>query len=435
MRRETRDILSTFMNQGWRIISGPVILFLIPLYLSMEEQGCWYTFTSLAALSIFADLGFGAIVLQFSAHEFTCLRFMPNKFIGGSKEQINRLASFFRFTVRWGIRAILVVFPLISIGGYFFLFRQLQSSSIGWQWGWLIYSCASGIIFFNNILLTFFEGCNSVAKLQEIRFRMAVATSLTMIGCLFTDAGLYALVFSGIVSAGSGIFFLYRHFRKSMYQLWRASQSHRYDWWPEFSSLMWRYALSWCSGYFGLSAYTPVAFYFWGPEAAGKVGLSMAMWTAGLGIANCWMTAVVPRLNMMVEEKVWDRLDQLFRKSFWRTIATMLAGGSGFLTVYAATRDMLPIWKRILSLEGMMILFLCWLGQLVINSWATYLRAYKKEPLMVYSIIFSLYVFGVTLVCTQFFPVDYMFLGFLSAMVWGIPYVWRIYNCQKKAHV
>lgn len=435
MRRETRDIFSTFMNQAWRIISGPAILLLIPLYLSMEEQGCWYTFTSLAALSVFADLGFGAIVLQFAAHEFTCLRFMTNGFIGGPQEQISRLASFFRFAVRWGVRAILVVFPLISIGGYFFLLRQLQSSSVGWQLGWLLYSCSSGIIFFNNILLTFFEGCNSVARLQEIRLRMAVVTSLTMIGCLLAGAGLYALVFSGMISAGSSTFFLYRYFRKAMYQLWRRSLFHRYNWWPEFSSLMWRYALSWCSGYFGLSAYTPIAFYFWGAETAGKVGLSIAMWTAGFGIANCWMTAVVPRLNMLIEEKSWDQLDRLFQKSFWRTIATMVAGGGGFLAVYAVTREMIPIWKRILSPNGMMILFLCWLGQLVIGNWATYLRAHKKEPLVVYSIISSVYVFIVTLVCTQVFPADYMFLGFLSVMVWGIPYIWRIYDRQKKAHV
>lgn len=435
MQRETRDIFSTFINQAWRIISGPTLLLLIPLYLSMEEQGCWYTFTSLAALSVFADLGFGAIVLQFAAHEFTRLRFMTNGFIGGSQEQISRLASFFRFTVRWGIRAILLAFPVISIGGYFFLLRQLQSSSMEWQLGWMLYSCSSGIIFFNNILLTFFEGCNSVARLQGIRFRMAIGTSFTMIGCLLADAGLYALVFSSIISAGSGIFFLYRHFRKSMYQLWKASQFHRYNWWPEFSSLMWRYALSWCSGYFGLSAYTPIAFYFWGPETAGKIGLSMAMWTAGFGIANCWMTAVVPRLNMLIEEKSWDHLDQLFQKSFWRTIATMVAGGGGFLVVYAATQDMLPIWKRILSPSGMVILFLCWLGQLVIGNWATYLRAHKKEPLVGYSVISASYKFIITMICAYFYSVDYMFLGFLSSLVWGIPYVWRIYDRQKKAHV
>lgn len=165
------------------------------------------------------------------------------------------------------------------------------------------------------------------------------------------------------------------------------------------------------------------------------MGLSMAMWTAGLGIASCWLTAVVPRMNMLIEEKSWEQLDSLFRKSFWRTLATMAAGGVGFLAVYTATRDLIPIWDRILSPAGMAILFFCWLGQLVINDWATYLRAHKKEPLVVYSISSSIYKFSATLICIQIFPVEYMFLGFLSAAIVGIPYVWTIYNRQKEEHI
>lgn len=435
MRRNTKDILSTFINQGWKLVSGPMTLLMIPLYLTGTEQGCWYTFTSLAALSIFADLGFGAIVLQFAAHEFANLHFKPDGFIGGSAKSRKRLASFFKFTVKWGSTATVLVFPVISIGGYFFLQQQLQTASFNWQWGWILYSCLSGVVFFNNILLTFFEGCDSVAKLQGIRFRMAVASSGTILLGLFAGAGIYTLVASGIVNACSGGFFLYKNFKKASYQLWRTSCLTQYNWWAEFSSLMWRYAISWCSGYWGLYAYTPIVFYYWGPIEAGKVGLSIAMWTAGLGIANCWMAAVVPRLNMLIENKNWEELDRLFQKSFYRTIITMVVGGIGFLLLYAMTDGMMLLWERILRISGMTILFFCWLGQLVINDWATYLRAHKKEPLVVYSVISALYTLIMTLICVHFYPVDYMFLGFLSSMIWGIPFVWRIYNRQKKAHM
>ena len=52
------DILATFFNQAWRLIAGPLMLLLIPLYLTEEQQGYWYLFGSVAALSTFADLGF-----------------------------------------------------------------------------------------------------------------------------------------------------------------------------------------------------------------------------------------------------------------------------------------------------------------------------------------------------------------------------------------
>ena len=70
-----KDLVNTAFNQLYRLISGPLMLLFIPLYLTQEEQGYWYTFSSVAALSVFADLGFSNIILQFAAHEFAFLKF------------------------------------------------------------------------------------------------------------------------------------------------------------------------------------------------------------------------------------------------------------------------------------------------------------------------------------------------------------------------
>lgn len=70
-----KDLISTAINQLYRLISGPLMLLFIPLYLTQIEQGYWYTFTSVAALAVFADLGFSNIILQFAAYEFAFLKF------------------------------------------------------------------------------------------------------------------------------------------------------------------------------------------------------------------------------------------------------------------------------------------------------------------------------------------------------------------------
>ena len=85
-----RDVFSTFLNQGWRIISGPLVLLCIPYFLSAIDQGYWYTFISVAALSVLADLGFSNIILQFSAHEFAFLSFQDNNLINGDSEHLNK---------------------------------------------------------------------------------------------------------------------------------------------------------------------------------------------------------------------------------------------------------------------------------------------------------------------------------------------------------
>lgn len=434
MKDSTKDVLLSLTNQLWRIVSGPVILLLMPAYLTEVSQGCWYTFTSLAALSVFADLGFGAIVLQFAAHEFTSLRFKDNGTIEGPEKQIQRLASFFKFSVKWGLRATFLAFPLISIGGYAFLSSQLEAVRIPWRLDWGIYSCISGIIFFNNVVLTFFEGCNSVAKLQKIRFAISVATSCVTLVGLIGGAGIFTLVLSGCISAIMGSFLLYRNFKNTCKQLWSVAKQYEYNWWPEFSSLMWRYALSWCSGYFGIYAYTPIAFYFYGPVEAGKIGLSMSMWMAGFNIAMCWLTAMVPKLNMCIELKEWKQLDFLFSLAFGRAMLTMIAGGIVFDGVYFLFSDKFIFFQRTLNFTGMNILYLSWIGGVIINAYAIYLRSHKKEPLMLYSIANGGYVLISTIACAVWLSSDYFFIGFLSSMVGGIPFVWWIYHNQKKAH-
>ena len=120
----SKDLLYTGMNQLWKVVAGPLILLFIPLYLTPIEQGYWYTFTSIAALAVFADLGFSTIILQFAAHEFAYLEFDDNGLLIGEREHLIRIASFFRFSVIWLFKVICIVFPIIIIGGYFFLLSK-----------------------------------------------------------------------------------------------------------------------------------------------------------------------------------------------------------------------------------------------------------------------------------------------------------------------
>ena len=62
-----RDIFFSGANQAWKLVSGPFVLLFIPLFLTPEHQGFWFTFISVSALSIFAELGFNNIIMQFSS--------------------------------------------------------------------------------------------------------------------------------------------------------------------------------------------------------------------------------------------------------------------------------------------------------------------------------------------------------------------------------
>ena len=177
------DLLSTAVNSGWRVVSGPLMLAFIPLYLTSVQQGYWYTFSSLAALVVFADMGFSTIVLQFAAHSFSGLSFDENKNIHGDKIQLWKLSSFFRFSTRWMLKVGLIVFPIIMIGGYFFL--NTKQEDVDWKMPWLIFSLSSFVVFINACIFSFFEGCNSVSLLQSVRFRVSVCQSIVALCGLY----------------------------------------------------------------------------------------------------------------------------------------------------------------------------------------------------------------------------------------------------------
>lgn len=427
-----KDIAATLLNQVFKVFAGPVLLVFIPLYLNPIEQGYWYTFMSIAALAIFADLGFSNIVLQFSAHEFAYLKFSEAGIIEGYQEHLNKLASFFRFSITWLLKVTLVVFPLIIIGGYIFL--DSKHENIEWSGPWLIYSLFSAIVFMNSIILSFFEGCNSVKVIQLIRLKITAISTTINLFCLYMGLGLYSIAASLFTSALVGLFLIYNNYKKTILQLLEISRKDYYDWRKQFFSLIWRYAISWCSGYFIFQLFVPIAFKFHGPEFAGKIGISIAMWTAGFGIASSWITAITPKINMYISEKKWSELDRLFHTNLKKSMMTMIAGGAGFILFFYLFENHLALFKRILPIESMSILFICWICQLYINNWAIYLRGHKKEPLMLVSVFSAVYVCVSTLICGYLLPAPYIFMGFLSSYIYGIPVTMYIVRRERRLH-
>lgn len=431
-----RDVFSTFLNQGWRIISGPLVLLCIPYFLSAIEQGYWYTFISVAALSVLADLGFSNIILQFSAHEFAFLSFQDNNLINGDSEHLNKLAAFFKFSIKWLFKIVSVVFPLIIIGGYYFISSKgsLDESPYLWEIAWIVYAVTSAFIFMNSIILSFFEGCNLVSKVQRMRFQISAATSLVMIIGLIFHLKLFALAMSSVIGSLVGCFLIYHHFAKVIQQLLQVSKHAFYDWWPEFSSLIWRYAISWGSGFLVFQLFTPLTFYFYGPVSAGKIGISIAMWTAGFNIAISWITAVTPKLNMLISEKKWNQLDQLFKSSFVKSVGTMLLGGFCFFIIEYFVGSKFHFFARILAPNGMVILFLAWLLQVAVNTMAIYLRAHKREPLVIVSCVNAVIVLVGTALCGIFLESEYMFVGFLAGTIFQCIATFRIFKNYQWQH-
>jgi hypothetical protein len=429
----SNDVINTAFNQMWRIVSGPVSLLLIPLFITPEIQGFWYTFGSISALSIFADLGFTTIVCQFAAHEFAFLSFNGEGNVDGNNEYIDRLSSLFRFVIRWTLLVVVVIFPIIFIVG-FLLFMQKADIAI-WIVPWTLYLVGSALAFINGVLASFLQGCDQVANVQKIGLKIAITNTLAMFFCLILHFGLYAIAISVLISNIIYSIFLIKKYQTFLIALFKKNEKNT-SWKKSIFGLLWKYALSWSSGYFIFQIYTPFMFQFHGAIEAGKVGITISLVTAIFSISNTWFTANTPYMNILVAKREWKLLDKEYNKNLVLTIGTYVLGiGFLLIIVYCLRGHWLlfdKLTERFLGLIPIIMLCCGWFFQIIINGIAVYLRAHKKEPLVVVSMANGVFIVITTYLCAHFLSTQWFFSGFVVSYIFILPWVLKIQKNSKK---
>lgn len=427
-----RDHIFTALNQLSKSVNGFAALLLVPIFISPEEQGYWFTFSSLAALVMLADLGFSNLILQFSAHEFVHLHFDSDRTIKGDERHLKRLSTLFTFTSRWITTIVLLSVPVILFIGYYLF--SLRRTEVHWFIPWIVFVIAAAMSFVNNVILYFFEGCDSVGIVQRMRSVIAIFMTLTMSAALALKLGLLALSVSLLASAVLGSILIWREFGPAISGFIEESKTYSHQWGGEVVPLFWRYAISWASGYFIFQMYTPVMFHFHGPVEAGKIGISITLWMGIFSISNVWVSAVTPKLNMLVSKKDWKALDTLFLKSLLFSIATFMTGVVFVFLLFLIFRGKVTLFERFIGNLSMSILAAGWFFQISINTLAVYLRAHKEEPLAMPSFVSAVYIVLTTFLCAKFLPPEYFFLGFLSSYLWGLPWILTIFYRRRKGH-
>ena len=64
--------------------------------------------------------------------------------------------------------------------------------------------------------------------------------------------------------------------------------------------MQWRIALSWVSGYFIFSLFTPIIFHYYGPVTAGQFGMTWSVIGMVAAIAGPWLYTKAPKFGMLI---------------------------------------------------------------------------------------------------------------------------------------
>ncbi len=426
------DVLHSGLNLMWRIVSGPITLVLLPLFTTPSIQGFWYTFISLAALTLLADLGFTTIATQFVAHEFAFLSLGEDGLIRGEPEHLAATGSFLRFVMKWGIISGMVVVPVI-FGIGFLLFAQKAALRV-WFLPWGLFSVGTLINYWGMILLSFLQGASQVARVQRISLYSRMAQSLLTFGLLIVHSGLYALAISTLAGGVILAFLLVAAYPRSLRQLLANRTGRR--WGREVLSLLWRYAMSWTGGYLNMQVFTPIAFQFRGPVLAGKVGITMTIWSAATNLSIVWLTANVPKINVLVERSQEGQVSRFIRELLRLALLTFIACVAAVaLLLFMGSLLDAPLLDRIVGrFMGLRsALFLVGIGvvNVILSAMAIYVRAHKEEPFLLPFVISGAATALLSFFVIRFLDVESVFLGFLISTLVSFPWFYGIYRKKK----
>lgn len=420
-------IILTLLFRGWGILAGFSTLLLLPLWLSPTEQGYYFTFGSVLALQIFFELGLNQIVMQFVSHEVAHLSEMPDGRLTGEESHLGRLSSLARLFSRWyGVAAMLFAFIGGTAGAIFFSLKGLESLP-QWFGIWVVLVCATAVNLWLSPGLALMEGIGKVGQVARLRLVQSVLGYALLWATLLTGGGLWAVTVVPVVSALCTGYWLKAHGNTLHWLSCRAVDiKNQVSWRNDVLPLQWRIALSWVSGYLIFNLFTPIVFSRHGAVEAGQLGMALAVFSAILNVGMSWVSAKAPNFTMHIARGERRELISLFKALFVRSSVVIAFTSSGFVLVALYLNEIgLPLMMRISSPRVLTVLAVATTVNSAVFAMAIYMRAHRKEPMLIQSIVVGLLVVCAVYIASPYGVLTMMLLYMMICVFISLPWtVW-----------
>lgn len=387
-----RDILWSIYNKFWSATKGPISVIFILQFLLPEDQGLWYTFISLGALKVFAELGFTNIITQFVSHEFANVN-EGEKEIEGEEQSVNRFFSLINYSLKLYLIIVPIAILIMIIVGFFYFGIKNRNTLFAWS----AFSVIGGLTLTLSLLQAIYKGLDKVKIIQKNLLIGSILMALGNWSFLYLGFKVWALIVGNTLGLLAMLFHIYRIAPFFWKQVIEYKPIKKIYWGGEILKLQWKYAISWISGYFIFNLIVPVLYKYEDPIVAGKYGITYTVLITIVGVSQAWIVTKIPKFNIMLASGKKGELKRFFYKSFLQSLGIQLVLSILVVFIFYVFFKFEFYNERFLSLSYIVLLLLIQIPIQIINFLAVYLRAFKEEPYVVYSffnallIAFSLY--------------------------------------------
>ena len=411
---DSRDTSWLFFSRVVNLAKTPIILIFLILNLSLEEQGVWYLFISLAAIAYIAESGFGILIAQVISRNFIECKIVNNQ-LTGSKKNIYLIREITDYAISFynKIMPFIILFNLL-IGFWF-----LSSAAVEIKIAWTVYllGCILNIYLF--LFLSLYQGMRQIEYSSKIRTLLSTSNLILTSLFLILDFGIWSLAVGTILSAIIAIFFIKNILHNIFYKKLSYKLPSNKNWQSGLNNLIGKYFLSWISGYFILHIFVPLAYRIEGAEAAGKLGLLINFIKSASGLATSWVDSSIPNLNKIAGMKDHRSFKKLFySKIKFSYLFFMIVS---FFIMFV-TSNYLPttlLTSRVPNSEIVFIFIIMEFGYLTYLLLSKYLRAYLIEAFYKLNIFSAISIFTITYISLSYGSLFELSIG-LSIFYWLI---------------
>jgi O-antigen/teichoic acid export membrane protein len=384
---------STDRAAAWSVLTrvvqaavGLLTIGLVAIRLDPDVQGYYYTFLALVAFLPLADFGVSYAMMQSASHQARNLRWTPTG-LDGEPAALRETGELFIVAQRWNLATTLISILLLCLAGTFVLRKSGEAPHfLLYQWAALLACIAAWQVFAPRIALL--EGGGRVEDVWRFRLTQEILAGLVLAAGLLAGLGLSSLA----ASAASRLLHTAVWLSGDQRSTGKLASNHWHDaithWRREVWSFQWRIGLSVLSGFLIYQLFSPVLLATQGPTVAGRFGMTIAVTNGLLNATTGWLNSQAPHFGHLVAAKEYEVLDQDFARTFRRS--GLLAVGGALVLICGvmignsvapqfATRVLPPLPFALLTTAAVI--------NHVIFAFGIYLRAHRREPLLLPSVI------------------------------------------------
>jgi hypothetical protein len=386
---------------------------------TIELQGLFFVYLSLAVLFQLADLGLGYALVQIGSHL-------------AAAGSAGLRTTFIRQARALGTGIALISLLWIGVGGAAVLHGGTTSSGHDdmLMKTWWALAIASATLQWANLELARLEGLHSAAAAWRTRLQQEWLGGAALVAALVMDAGLWSLTVQALARTAVAANALARYRIPATAHRVDAHSLESFSWRREVWPFQWRIGLSALAGYLIFQAYNPILLVQQGPASAGRFGFSLAIMNMLLMVTTAWPLSQSARWAGWLSQGKRREAQAAFMRTF--RASSLLAAAAAVSTVFglALVQHLgLPLAQRSADLlTTALLLLLGWVHH-VVSCVAVLLRAQRQEPLLVISVLGALLNALVVFAAANFGQLWVVAAASLAVALAGLVFTGWLYRC------